>query len=311
MRLSGRLCKRRKSRNIHNRDRDTINIINMAGLVSYASSDEEEDAPTQEESILQTPTSSIKSNGADNGDSKEEETNGHVPAPSESESKTIGPLPIPSEEVVGPAIGPELPPTMLPLPEGSNYEAEDETIPQSPYSANRSTMRELTLSAVPNLDIPPSPPGSPSASTNAKFAHFLELKKKGVHFNAKLASSAASKNPSLMKKLMDFAEINEKEQYASTLSKEIWDPNVFPEWAYREELVKSQKQVLKKKEEEKSSGKRTAIDFVSGTASGESSRLKGRISGNSTSERMMAGLESSRSSSTQVAGKKRKTRFES
>lgn len=204
------------------------------------------------------------------------------------------------------------------MSEATNYEVDDEAIPQSPYSANRSTIRELTLPAVPNLDIPPSPPGSPSAATSVKFAHFLELKKQGVHFNAKLANSAALKNPSLMKKLMDFAGLDEKEQYATTLSKELWDPDAFPEWAYREELAKSQKEVLKKKEEEKAGGKRTAIDFVAGTASstessrgGTPSRSKGRVVPKSTSERMMAGLESGRAFVPPVASTKRKARFES
>jgi len=193
----------------------------------------------------------------------------------------------------------------------------DDATPQSPYSANRSMIRELTLPTVPNLDIPPSPPGSPIASTNAKFAHFLELKKKGVHFNAKLANSPALKNPALMKKLMDFAGVDEKDQYATTLPKEIWDPNGFPTSAFREELAKNQKQILKRKEDEKSGGKRTAIDFVSGTTSGESSRsgtpnrLGGRMGSKSTSERMMAGLNNGKTSLPQVAGTKRKTRFES
>ncbi|KAJ6155043.1 hypothetical protein N7470_005609 [Penicillium chermesinum] len=48
---------------------------------------------------------------------------------------------------------------------------------------------------VPNLDIPPSPPGSPDPAANAKFQHFLSLKHQGVHFNAKLATSSSLKNP--------------------------------------------------------------------------------------------------------------------
>lgn len=245
----------------------------------------------------------------------EKKTNGHVPALSEPESKTIGPSQPPDIDAVGPAIGPVMPTTM-PSPEPPSYDMDDPT-PQSPYSANRSTIRELTLPSVPNLDIPPSPPGSPVASTNAKFSHFLELKKRGVHFNAKLANSSASKNPSLMQKLMDFAGIDEKDQYATTLPKEMWNPDCFPKCAYREELAKSQKQILKRREEEKSGGKRTAVDFVPATASGESNRggtpsqPRGRMEVNSTSERIMAGLDNGKSSLPQLAGTKRKTRFES
>lgn len=243
-------------------------------------------------------------------------TNGHVPALSEAESKTTGPTPgSPNVDLIGPAIGPVLP-ASIPSPDEPIYDI-DEATPLSPYSASRSMIRQLTLPSVPNLDIPPSPPGSPVASTNAKFAHFLELKKKGVHFNAKLANSAASKNPSLMQKLMEFAGLDENDQYASTLPKEMWNPDGFPKSAYRQELAKSQKQILKRREEEKSGGKRNAVDFVPATVSGESSRggtpsqSRGRMEPKSTSERILAGLDNSKGSLPQVAGTKRKTRFES
>jgi hypothetical protein len=81
--------------------------------------------------------------------------------------------------------------------------------PLSPYSSNRALLRDLTLPTVPNYNIPPSPPGSPMESTNAKFKHFLELKKQGIHFNDKLSKSSAMKNPALMQKLLDFSDINE------------------------------------------------------------------------------------------------------
>jgi hypothetical protein len=198
--------------------------------------------------------------------------------------------------------------------------AEDETSTlQSPYSANRARLRQLTLPLLPNMDIPDSPPGSPSASTNAKFAHFLELKKQGVHFNEKLAKSSALKNPSMMQKLLDFADFDDAGQYASTLSKTLWNPQAFPECAYKEELAKSQQKILKKREDEKTRGQRETVDFVPATASGESSRSgtpgigsTGRPGPKSAAERVMAGLERGRSASPAVqAGMKRKTRFES
>lgn len=166
---------------------------------------------------------------------------------------------------------------------------------------------------VPNFDIPPSPPGSPPPATEKKFAHFLQLKKQGVHFNEKLAKSSALKNPSLMQKLMDFADISEADQYTTTLSKDIWDPHGFPQWAYKEELAKSQQKVLKKKEEEKLGGPR---EFVPAAASGDSSRngtpsTAPRTAPMSAAERVMAGLDRGRSNSPQVAGLKRKSRFES
>lgn len=221
----------------------------------------------------------------------------------------------PDAPMVGPSLGPSGAVNSAlssPLPEDSELSA-----PQSPYSANRSLLRELTLPSVPNLDIPPSPPRSPPPSTNAKFAHFLKLKQQGVHFNDKIAKSSALKNPSLMQKLMDFADIDEEGQYESTLSDELWNPRSFPEWAYKEELAKSQQQILKKREAEKLHGQREAVDFVPASTSGELSQTGIPATGvrtgvKSTAERVMAGLERGRSNSPQMqAGVKRKSRFES
>jgi hypothetical protein len=195
-------------------------------------------------------------------------------------------------------------------------EEDDGFPPQSPYSANRALMRDLTLPTVPNYDIPPSPPGSPDARANTKFKHFLNLKQQGIHFNGKLAKSSALKNPSLMQKLMDFSGIDEEDQYATTLSKDLWDPNGFPEYAYKEELAKSQQEIRKKLEEKKTRGQRDAVEFVPATASGESSRSgtpgsSGRTGPKSAAERVLSGLDRVRSSSPQVQNLKRKTRFDS
>jgi len=224
-------------------------------------------------------------------------------------------VPQPDGPSVGPVLGPTIPvddTTMAEsLGEGQSFE------PQSPYSANRALLRDLTLPTVPNYDIPPSPPGSPISSTNAKFKHFLDLKKQGIHFNEKLAKSSALKNPSLMQKLMDFSDIDEAGQYATTLPKNLWNPDAFPEYVYKEGLAKSQQKILKRKEEERVRGQREGVDFVPASAAGESLSRSGtpgaggRTGQKSAAERIMAGLDRGRSSSPQVQGVKRKTRFES
>ena len=169
-------------------------------------------------------------------------------------------------------------------------------------------IRDLTLPAIPNLDIPPSPPGSPPPGIDEKFSHFLELKKQGVHFNEKLARSTALKNPSLLKKLMGFAGIEEDEQYATTLSDDLWEPAGFPSWAYKEELAKSQQEVLKQKEQERARNQRESIEFVSTSVSGNSSRAAtpsglGATKGlrGSAAERIMAGLDRDRVRSPQTS----------
>ena len=132
----------------------------------------------------------------------------------------------------------------------------------SPFSTSRALIQDLTLPPVPNLDIPPSPPGSPDAAANAKFEHFLSLKKQGVHFNTKLASSSSLKNPSLLMKMMEHAGVEEQWQYDTSLPTEVWSTSSLPSWAYKEELLRAQ-QALRREMEDKKSAQRSTIDFVS------------------------------------------------
>ncbi len=193
------------------------------------------------------------------------------------------------EATGGPVIGPTGPP-----PEPLNGATSRS---QSPYSSTRALLQDLTLPTYPNLNIPPSPQGSPLPGANEKFAHFLELKKQGVHFNDKLAKSSALKNPSLLHKLMGFVAIAEQDQYASTLPKDLWDPTVFPPWAYKEELAKAQQQSFKRREEERARKQREALEFVPESSSATSSRgatpptsaVRSTWRG-SAAERVMAGL---------------------
>lgn len=216
---------------------------------------------------------------------------------SEKQATSAAPLPVShasSEHSVIPApgatlppdattIGPNLPPTeeeqlaTEAYPEEMDQEAltsqPEDPAPSSPYSAARSLIHTLTLPTVPNMDIPPSPPSSPSqvtaqAALSAKFDKFLELKrKKGIHFNARIADSHALKNPPLMDKLLEFVgvgvdfdngAIEGTEQYATTLPNELWDPAAFPEWAYRGPLRKSQEKLQKERGREKGE----AVQFV-------------------------------------------------
>ncbi|TQS38525.1 hypothetical protein Golomagni_00968 [Golovinomyces magnicellulatus] len=132
----------------------------------------------------------------------------------------------------------------------------------SPYSKNRAMLRNLTILKQPNYEIPPSPHGSPQKSMEAKFNHFLELKKRGVHFNQKLAKSTVLRNPSLMQKLMDFAGIDEIGQYFSTLPESQWNPSIFPNSAFKDELGASQKRILKTREDEKAKAPRETVEFI-------------------------------------------------
>ena len=207
----------------------------------------------------------------------------------------------------GPLMGPPLEPLLL---------SADEIglAPQSPYSANRTMLRDLTLPPAPDLDIPPSPPGSPSAKVEKKLEHFLDLKRKKIHFNEKLARSPALKNPRLLSKLMNAAGLEEHDQYATTLQQDVWNPQAFPNWAFKEGLAKSQHEVTKRKEEDRLRTQREAIEFVSTSTSEQPSRSgtpaaggPGKVSRGSVAERVMAGLGRDRATSSRSPKRRRRS----
>ena len=179
--------------------------------------------------------------------------------------------------------------------QASMTDASSEISPSSPYTSQRTAVRNLTLPTNPEFDIPPSPPGSPTRG-GEKFVHFLELKQEGFHFNAKLAASSALKNPSLLPKLMESAGLEGSVQYSTTLPLELWDPLKFPEQAYKEMLGKSQQEMTKKKEKERAKGQQGSIDFVSAHNPTQPSRggapvTSIKATGRSAAEKIMAGLD--------------------
>lgn len=183
-----------------------------------------------------------------------------------------GPLPGPVPgPVAGPAVGP------APMPDQTlDTLDEDGSAPPSPYTANRLMIRNLTMPPVPKFDIPPSPPGSPPPATTNKFARFLELKKKGSHFNDRLNQSTALRNPGLLPKLMDFAAFSHEDQYALPW-KEHTIATKFPDWAYGDKLVAAHDKIAKKKEQERAKTPREALDFVPAKQQESSSSASNRV----------------------------------
>ncbi|KAJ5739709.1 hypothetical protein N7533_012493 [Penicillium manginii] len=228
----------------------------MLDLGAYDSSSEEEDtqAPLQsKQTTTQQPIAPAQIDQTDKAQLSElnAQKQEQQPIP---ESKS------PSGPVLGPASGPAPPPL-----DSAQLPNNQPSGPSSPYSTSRALVQDLTLPPVPNMDIPPSPPGSPNPAANAKFEHFLSLKKQGVHFNSKLASSSSLKNPSLLKKMMEHAGINEQSQYNTSLSTELWDPSSLPEWGFKEELLRVQQDARQKLDEKNAAGQRSSVEFVSGS----------------------------------------------
>lgn len=156
-----------------------------------------------------------------------------APSPSTTaEKRTL--LPEPAH---GPSQGPS-----IPLESDQDDTIEDGP-PGSPYTSNRAAVQNLTLPTVPNWDIPPSPPGSPPQTATKKFMQFLDLKKKGQHFNNRLESSSVLRDPNHLHRLNSFAGIGEVDQYISTLSDGLGVPARWPASAYGDELNATQKKM--------------------------------------------------------------------
>ncbi|TLD28711.1 hypothetical protein PspLS_03993 [Pyricularia sp. CBS 133598] len=272
----------------------------MAALVGYASSDEDEEIQEEQPDVSITAPGDKPTPSTESKNAQESNFNTKSPQVEDTSAPLPGPqLPPPEALQDAPVLGPSLPTNGQDLA-AMDVDATPEpsvppSQPASPYSANRALLRDLTLPPVPNLDVPPSPSGSPPRSLpalTAKFETFLDLKrKKGTHFNARLAQSAAMRNPALMDKLMGFVGLEDPmtaaetakaggaaaaattgggnsmaDQYITILPPDLWDSTAFPQWAFRGGLREAQEKVQKQREAERATGRREAVEFVPASA---------------------------------------------
>ena len=86
----------------------------------------------------------------------------------------------------------------------------------------------------------------------------------------------------------------------TTLPTRLWDPLGFPQWAYVEEITKSQQIIAKRKREESSRVQRESIDFVNAGSSDLSSKAGTNVPRGSAAERVMAGLDREQRSSSNL-----------
>jgi len=222
----------------------------MLGLVVYESSDEEETKGKASE--LES-----KSNGKTlPGKSSRSQVNSKAYSSDNLEIRPASQHHAASSEHTDLFIGPSKPERAY-----NSLNGNPQSTQSSPFSTSRSLIHDLTLPPVPNLDIPPSPPGSPDLATNEKFSLFLSLKDQGVHFNEKLSGSSSLKNPNLLLKLRQHAELDNEQQYATSLAPSLWDVSMLPTWGFKEELLKNQLNIRQKVDEKKVAG-RESLHFV-------------------------------------------------
>lgn len=228
----------------------------MNGLVGYDSSDEEDDAVP----IATPAAASTHPNGsvALNGTSTKEQSSG-VP-------NAILPS---SEDRQGPMVGPSKP------IESTSADYEDGDVEDSVPMSERDMLHYLTQPSHPMTSLPPEPTEDADPAVTAKFKRFLELKSKGIHFNEDLASKTSFKNPNLFASLLERANLPSQAQYSSTLPSDLFDLNSFPDWAYKENLLKSQQEInaeLEATKKSQSAVGRRSIEFAPASRGGAGSR---------------------------------------
>ncbi len=250
-------ARRMNFRSKYHRSSTFTNSIAMSGLVGYDSSSDEE-APIKPRPNVAPPSEALNPAIAPTSEAQ--------PNKDEVIHTPIAPR---DEPTIGPLLGPAA------KPNGTS--AIDETGSPTPLAdiSERDAIRYLTQAPVPATSLPPSPPGSPDPAANERFRRFLELKTKGLHFNEDLAKKTTFRNPSLLSTMMSRAGIAEQSQFNTSLPLDLWNPTDFPEWAYKEGLLKSQQEIQGQNEAKKkmlsASGKRT-IDFALESTSAASSR---------------------------------------
>lgn len=234
----------------------------MNGLVGYGSSDEEEGESSNV--VLQSQSTAVETNAIYPVDAQKLEPNGgHVDT-----QLTTAP-------VQGPTTGPN-------RTASDEYELEgyeDDHNSSAVAVPEQDMLRHLTQPSHPVTSFPPEPEGQADAQVTAKIKNFLELKKKGIHFNENLADKNSFNNPNLFATLLDRLGVPPEAQYSSSLPSEVFCVDMFPSWAYKEELLRSQQQIdaqnSASKKSQSTAGRRT-IQFT--TSSIDSQPLENDVS---------------------------------
>ncbi|EWC46153.1 hypothetical protein DRE_04531 [Drechslerella stenobrocha 248] len=297
----------------------------MLGLVQY-DSDEEEDQqqetpppPAEDKVPLSTrdvaiPVIRVKPATSSDATAIAVESAPATALPVSSPPPVQGPpSAAPTQDESADTFGPMRPPAAAdlssypPSDDGNASEAPEPLL--SPYSHARSLLRSYTIPTLaPDFSIPDSPPGSPPPGTTKQFASFLELKKKKVHFNQKLAQTTALRNPNLLENLMGHVGMDAADQYASNWNKAAWnpDPAVLAAGIDRrrgESAVQALAR-LQKEGFERRQADRQSVEFVSGGGNTASAEKSGNAGGKaaqvvpmSAAERVMSGLDRDRKGS--------------
>ncbi|XP_074660328.1 SAP30-binding protein-like isoform X2 [Tubulanus polymorphus] len=167
----------------------------------------------------------------------------------------------------------------------SSGEEDDGDIKKYDVSINADLSSSLSRSVknmkADDIEIPPEPPGKCSRHLQEKISKFYEkMKHTGQNLNHTIQKRTDFRNPSIYEKLIDYCHINEK---GTNYPPELYNPGLYNKYSFYDELAKTQKTEMDKREKEKKD--RTKIEFMSGTAPVKKSASTASLSSLVTGER--------------------------
>ncbi|EPX72600.1 transcriptional regulator [Schizosaccharomyces octosporus yFS286] len=139
-----------------------------------------------------------------------------------------------------------------------NYESDEEKEAQD--IENEESL--WAPSEMNNWRFPSSPKGDSDSFLEKKIKQFLELKRKNVHFHARLVENENFLNPQLLDTLQEYAGISNP--MASMMPSATWIPQCLPNSAYAKSLREAQEDLIRKREENQKN--RTEIAFQKSSA---------------------------------------------
>ena len=145
---------------------------------------------------------------------------------------------------------------------GDEVEDNADCRPNSPVSYHKSLIGKTD----DQILIPSEPQEKCAEELQQKIQRLHEKMKMGSNMTTIIQKRKDFRNPSIYEKLIAYCGIDEM---ATNYPPDVYDPHVFTEKAFYEELAKRQKDEMEKRERERKD--RTKVEFISGTKKGQNS----------------------------------------
>jgi len=117
--------------------------------------------------------------------------------------------------------------------------------------------------------------------------------------------SSSLRNPNLLQKLTEFVGFGEKDQYATNLPSDLWDPTKFPNEAFVEALAYNQVIAIEAREKAQLESGRDKVEFVGSVQAPQVQAQSRESIVESAAERVMKGLDRERGGAPPARGGRR------